>query len=55
METYNEYTKEEDPALWRLHQIHKQIAKEGIVPEELNKRAHKVMKKYGIKRASNKI
>ncbi len=44
----NDYTKEEDAMLWRLHEIRNAIAEENNTPEQINARARDVLAKFKL-------
>jgi hypothetical protein len=50
MEPYkSEYTKEEDAALWQLHEIRKLIAEKKMTAERINSAGNQVIKQYKLK------
>ena len=51
MATYkNDYSKNEDYALWNLHEIRSRIARKGLRSAELNKSARTIIRKYHLSR-----
>lgn len=44
----NDYSKDEDFALWRLHKIRHKMAVRGLRPEAINKAARELIRKYGL-------
>jgi hypothetical protein len=44
----NDYTKEEDTALWQLHEIRHQLAEQHQSPEEINKTGLGLITKYKL-------
>lgn len=50
METYhNDYSKEDDPMMWKLHEIRHKMALENISPDEMNQRGDAVIKRHNLK------
>jgi len=49
METYNDYTKEEDFALWELHTIRRKMAKQKIDLKKIHATSQDIIKKYKLK------
>jgi hypothetical protein len=51
MPTYkNDFTKDDDFALWQLHEIRNKIAAQNSSCEEINKTAESILKKYSSKK-----
>jgi len=44
----NDYSKDEDFALWRLHEIRHKMAGRGLRPEAINKTARELIRKYRL-------
>lgn len=44
----NDYTKEEDAAMWKLHEIRHQLAEQHQSPEEINKTGLDLITKYKL-------
>lgn len=44
----NDYTKEEDAALWQLHEIRHQLAEQHQSPEQINTTGIKLIAKYKL-------
>ena len=44
----NDYSKDEDFALWRLHEIRHKMAGRGLRPEAINKAARELIRKYRL-------
>lgn len=50
MEPYsNDYTPEEDIALWQLHEIRHEIAEQDESPEQINAIGRRVISQYKLK------
>jgi len=50
MGTYkNDYSKNEDSALWELHEVRNVIAKRKLSFTKLNEQAIEIIKKYNLK------
>lgn len=46
----NDYSKDEDFALWRLHEIRNKMTGRRIHPDEINKTARQIIHKYRLKK-----
>ena len=46
----NDYSKDEDFALWRLHEIRNKMARRGLCSEAINKTARELIRKYRLSR-----
>ena len=46
----NDYSKNEDSALWNLHEIRNRMARKGLRCEDLNNSARTIIRKYGLSR-----
>ncbi|MFH1077093.1 MAG: hypothetical protein V1753_09745 [Pseudomonadota bacterium] len=44
----NDYTKEEDAALWQLHEIRHQLAEQRQSPEQINTTGLQLITKYKL-------
>ena len=44
----NDYSKDEDFALWRLHEIRHNLARRGLHPQTINKSARDIIRKYRL-------
>jgi len=45
----NDYSKEEDPMMWQLHEIRNKIAMKNLSPKDINEMAKEIRKKYNLK------
>ena len=49
MEIYkNDYTKEDDPMLWELHEIRHELAQQHQTPEQMNATARQIIAQYHL-------
>ena len=46
----NGYSKNQDAALWSLHEIRNRMARKGLRCEDLNSSARAIIRKYGLSR-----
>ena len=44
----NDYSKDEDFALWRLHEIRHKMARRELCPQVINKAAQELIHKYHL-------
>lgn len=44
----NDYSKEEDVALWQLHEIRHKMAQRGLRSQAINKAAKNLIRKYHL-------
>ena len=44
----NDYTKEEDFALWTLHEIRHKMARRAVNPDDINRSAKELVQKRGL-------
>jgi hypothetical protein len=44
----NDYTKQEDQALWTLHEIRHKMARRSLRPETINKSARALIRKHRL-------
>jgi len=56
MATYkNDYSKAEDFALWRLHDIRSKMAKKELAASSINQTAREIIQKYQLKKLKLKF
>ena len=46
----NDYSKDEDFALWSLHEIRSKMARRGLRADTINKSAREIIRKYRLSR-----
>ena len=46
----NDYSKDEDFTLWRLHEIRSKMARRGLRASSINKAAREIIRKYRLSR-----